>query len=84
MPTSNTRDLIYAQITEERYGQDRQWGGKLHDDEHKKSLWRRILAEHVERLRKEKGDSWRHRLVVIAALCVAAIEAHDRKERGST
>lgn len=30
--------------------------------------------------RKRVGKTWRHRLVVIAAVCVAAIEAHDRKQ----
>lgn len=75
------RETIYAQIEVERLRQNMQWGGALHDDQHKRRTWRRIIGEHVDRLVKSKGDTWRHRLVAIAAVCVAAIEAHDRKDR---
>ncbi len=78
-----SRATIYEQIDAERLRQNQQWGGNYHDDQHKRRTWRRILREHVERTVRATGDNWRHRLVVIAAVCVAAIEAHDRKESRS-
>lgn len=82
------RQVIASQIDAERERQDRQWGGADHDNEHSRRVWSSLIGEHVDRAVKlarsrsaSSGDSYRHRLVVIAALCVAAVEAHDRKER---
>lgn len=73
-----SRATIYAQIEDERRHQDSRLG-QAHDDGHKRRTWIRIARDHVDRLVGSKGDTWRYRLVVIAAVCVAAIEAHDRK-----
>jgi hypothetical protein len=80
------RQVIHAQIDAERGRQDQQWGGASHDNGHSRRVWTSLIGEHVDRARKlararsaSSGDSFRHRLVVTAALCVAAIEAHDRK-----
>lgn len=77
------RQLIYAQIEAERGRQDEQWGGPAHDDPQPRGKWLALIAEHRDRALKLRrwSDSFRHRLVVIAALCVAAIEAHDRRAR---
>jgi hypothetical protein len=82
------RQVIYAQIDAERGRQDAQWGGAYHDNGHSRRIWSGLIGEHVDRATKlarsrsaSSGDSYRHRLVVIAALCIAAIEAHDRKEQ---
>ena len=77
---------IFEQLVEERHSQDRQWGGPEHDDEHTRREWLGFIEEHATRARKTIGrgqrvidvDEYRRRLVVIAALAVAAIEAHDR------
>jgi hypothetical protein len=81
--TTPTRNTIYAQIEAERGRQILQWGGSPHDDRHRRKTWLHIIGEHADRAAKSRGDSWRHRLVVIAAVCVAAIEAHDRKQERS-
>lgn len=77
---------IFEQLVEERRSQDRQWGGPDHDDEHTRRDWLDFLKEHTDRARKLIGrgqrvvdlDAYRQRLIVIVALGVAAIEAHDR------
>jgi len=82
------RQVISAQIDAERGRQNQQWGGAHHDNGHSRRVWTSLIGEHVDRAMKlarsrsaSSGDSFRHRLVVTAALCVAAIEAHDRKEQ---
>lgn len=78
--------VICEQLVEERRVQDRQWGGPDHDDDHTRKEWLGFVEEHATRARKAIGrrreaidlDEYRRRLVVIAALSVAAIEAHDR------
>ena len=68
-----TRKTIYGQIEEERKRQD-----DRNDFMHGRKSWRRMLRDYVERTMNARGDNWRQRLIVIAAVCVAAIEAHDR------
>lgn len=80
---------IVSQLIEERDRQDQQWGGKEHDDTRTRREWLDSIREHADRARKAIGrvcepinlDEYRHRLVVMAALCVAALEAHDRDMR---
>lgn len=77
---------ICGQLVAERERQDQQWGGPDHDDQHTRREWLRFIEEHATRARKAIGrgqrvidaDAYRHRLVVMAALAMAAIEAHDR------
>jgi len=88
-PTQPTpRQVVFAQIHEERRRQDGQWGGPDHDNEHSRRVWAGLIGEHVSRAVKlarsrsaSAGDSYRHRLIATAALCVAAIEAYDRKDK---
>ena len=80
------REVIYSQIEAERQRQIRKWGGAARDDQHRPGKWLRLLAEHRDRAIRDKRrpDAFRHQLVVIAALCVAAVEAHDRGQTPST
>lgn len=69
------------EVADERARQDAQWGGPAHDDGHGPSDWRGLLGEHVGRLVVVHGQAsadYRERLVKIAAIAVAAVEAHDR------
>lgn len=80
------QEIVLQQIAAERKRQDRQWGGASHDDEHEPKDWLKYIDEHRVRAQKvashlKDSDAYRHRLVVIAALAVAAIEAHDRRPK---
>ncbi len=76
------------QVMAERLRQNEQWGGPNHDDKHNSKDWLRFIADHSDRARRAvnlKQPDWdehRKQLVEIAALAVAAIEAHDRNRRG--
>lgn len=76
---------ILEQIAAERGRQDANWGGPDHDDGHERRDWLSFIVEHVDRAKKvipRRGpqdlDEHRNQLVQIAALAVAAIQAHDR------
>ena len=72
---------IYDDIRAEREYQDRRWAGPMHDDDHAEQDWLRFIREYA---RGERGTTrnidTRQRFIVIAALAVAAVEAHDRWE----
>lgn len=77
---------ICEQLVVERHAQDQQWGGPDRDDTQSRHEWLAKVEEHATRARKAIGsrqqsidlDEYRRRLIVMAALCVAAVEAHDR------
>jgi len=84
---------VYKQIKAERRVQDAQWGGPEHDDNHTLSQWLDIIDRHKSRLwhvlvkqqmgylaDQEAHQQSRDRLLKIAAICVAAIEALDRQD----
>jgi len=76
-------DQIYVEVAMERAAQDRQWGGPEHDDAHRERDWEDILHKHAYRLVDCLGEAspdYRQRLIKIAALAVAAIQAHDRQK----
>ena len=75
------RNDVLVEIYDERERQDRQWGGRLHDDRHRRSTWTRLIVKFAERAKRAGSRNtalYRASLVKAAALCVAAIEAHDR------
>ena len=84
-PANAAQSLIVAQILDERQRQDEKWGGADHDDEHEATEWLSFIDEHRLRARKvvSDRDAFRHRLVIIAALAIAAIESIDRGGRAS-
>ena len=74
------RDSIYAEINAERDKQDRMWGGPEGDEVNAPNDWVAIVAKHVGR-----ATHWpwtvrlfRHQMVIVAAVAVAAIEWADR------
>lgn len=83
------RNNVYAEIDLERLRQDHQWGGPSHDDRHDPRAWTDFIVIQVG---KALVENWRHltdrvlirrlvrgRLIKIAALSVAGIEAIDRQ-----
>jgi hypothetical protein len=81
MPPS--RAEIVGQIEAELDRTAEKWGAAARDDRLDRLTWLRLVDEHRIRATRygTSGADYRHELVVIAALAVAAIEAHDRRER---
>jgi hypothetical protein len=79
MPPS--RAEILAQIDAELERAAEKWGA-TRDDRLDRLTWLKLVDEHRIRATRygTSGDDYRHELVVIAALAIAAIEAHDRRE----
>lgn len=82
-PEDETEHLleVLTDVADERFDQDRQWGGTMHDDEHGPGVWFALLDCHVMRLLADGGapsSDYRRRLVKVAALAVAAAQAWDR------
>lgn len=78
------RTAIIAEIHAERDKQDAQWGGPEHDDGHTSDEWFGFIEKQTSAYRAEASPyvamdaSARGRLVKVAALAIAAIEAIDR------
>lgn len=74
-----TKPQIYKEIDAERDRQDVKWGGPDHDDEHDISDWMGYIHRYTRTGTEKSHDkTTRERLIIIAALAVAAIESHDR------
>lgn len=76
-----TRTDLLAQVEAELERAVTKWGGASNDDRLDRLTWLRLVDEHrIRATRHGTGpDEYRHELVVIAALAIAAIEAHDRR-----
>lgn len=84
MPSNVIRDVLT-----ERARQDSKWGGPTHDDAHGLYDWSyeittraddlAAIAVFLEPVADFQQKNVRKILVEIAALAVAAIESHDRK-----
>lgn len=82
-------ERIILDVARERMRQDEQWGGSRHDDTHHAGEWlqyigkQQVLAVNEtiadDDLRLVDPQGYRERLVKIAALAVAALQSHDRK-----
>lgn len=75
---------IYEEIKQRRQYQDAKWGGPAHDDAHTPSDWWSLITAY-NRMAFGRGinglpSAARDKLLDVAALAVAAIEAIDRKE----
>lgn len=81
-----TRTDLLAQIEAEMLREKEKWGDAASDDQLSRLTWLRLIDEHrIRATRYGAGiDEYRHELVVIASLAVAAIEALDRKRARST
>lgn len=83
---------VYDEIAAERERQDDEWGGPGHDDGHHVISWHSFINKQMElmlwpiysaaQLGPNPGDIAliRERLLKIAALAVAGMEALDRTE----
>lgn len=74
-----TRRLIYDQIDQAPSSRHIR-----EDDDRPRPAWATLLRDAGSGLARVAhgvdGDQWRHCLIGVAALCVAAIEAHDRTQ----
>ena len=78
-------DDVLREVGEERRRQDLRWGGPELDDRYSPADWREI----VDRLLDEADDAscgdddaqaeYRRVMLQVAAVAVAAVQAHDRK-----
>ena len=77
-----SQQQILDAIFDERWKQDRQWGGPDHDDGHRVNDWVALITRHAGLAVEDGGDDdrsrFRRQMIRVAALAVAAIEAHDR------
>ena len=78
---------IYDEIRTERHRQDVKWGGAAHDDQEHPIAW----VDYITRYASWAGmmallgggqgmSKYRHRMMQVAALAVAACQAYDRTE----
>jgi hypothetical protein len=94
---------IYAEIKSERLREDEEWGGSRHDDVHEPEKWCSFLRHQIRLADRAACslatdeitggeeqtliDSYRVRLIKIAAVALAATESLDRimeKRAGSS
>jgi hypothetical protein len=66
-------------VEAEREYQDRKWGGPANDDLQAEADWLAYIAEYAGGAGRAANYDFRTRMVKVAALAVAAVEAHDRK-----
>lgn len=80
-------DDVVIQVGEERRRQDLRWGGPESDDRNSYDDWdRHIRRLHDETLRarlRNDPAEYRRTMIQVAALAVAAVQAHDRKMEGA-
>jgi hypothetical protein len=77
---NHDREGIYNEINIERSKQDRLWGGPDHDECNAPNDWIGLLTKHVGRAVHWPWNvrTFRHQMVIVAAVAVAAIEWVDR------
>lgn len=75
---------VYDEIKAERERQDQQWGGTEHDREHPPDEWVMLIKAYLDKAptgselaHTNYADEYRKRLIQVAALAVAAVEAWD-------
>lgn len=82
MPTEQERPSLWEEILWERVAQDAEHGGPDNDDLLTYAEWTGVLTQFAGRAfscaRLGRGDLYRARLVQVAAVAAAAIEAFDR------
>lgn len=76
-----TRAEILAAIEGERAHQIEKWGGRIHDSEHSPNDWIAFICRYTgkaqQAVENEDREDLHHRLIQVAALAVAAIEANQ-------
>lgn len=75
------RGPIFAAIIAERVAQDKEWGGHGHDTEHRLEDWLEYIDKQCSKaytdMYRRNTEEAKQRLVKIAALAIAALEALD-------
>lgn len=80
MQNSGTVSMAAADVARERAHQLAKWGGPAHDDSHTEDDWQRFIADRIDiGTGIVLDEPYRHRLVEVAALAIAALESFDRK-----
>jgi hypothetical protein len=79
MQHSNSVPLALSDVLKERRCQDVKWGGPAHDDEHVPEDWERFIMKRIP-VESKPDETFRLRMVQIAALALAAVESFDRKK----
>ena len=84
---------LYVEIADERFHQDKKWGGPDHDSHHTSFEWvgfiTHYLGKSIECIINNAGKEehqlllFRYNMIKVAALAVAAVEAVDRKLKSS-
>lgn len=88
MSVITSTEKVLGEVLEERERQDRKWGGPNHDDQHDTATFVQLIEDYAGWARVMAGmdsaDKARQRLIQVAALAVAAVEAIDRRALGYT
>ena len=71
---------VMAEVAAERMQQDQQWGGAAHDDKLESDDWVLKINLQADAAMGVGGPEFRERMVKIAALGVAAVQAWDRND----
>ena len=82
-------ERVLRHVLVERLRQDAQWGGSPHDDQHSPFEWVCWITKHLGKVVsaadakpvRSPPKGYRESLLAVAALAVAAIEAHDRAQQ---
>ncbi len=81
----NVNPATMMEIARERVRQDNKWGGPEHDDTHHMAKWAEFINQRTliiagnSRLFPVGSELYRELLIEIAALAIAALASHDRK-----
>ncbi|WP_138438535.1 hypothetical protein [Marinobacter alexandrii] len=71
-----------SEVKAERQRQDQKWGGPSHDDQHRPETFAQLIEDYSGWARVMAGmgslDKYRRRMIQVAALAGAAVEATDR------
>jgi hypothetical protein len=78
------RECMLHAVRAERETQDAKWGGPAHDEQHTPPCWIQLLRERLALangtlILEGAGPAYRRRLMQVAAVAVAAIEASIRQ-----
>lgn len=74
-----SRAKVLEEVNGERNYQDTKWGGPIHDTTETQDNWVQYINEYASGKGRATSYDFRKRMVKVAALAVAAIEANDAK-----
>lgn len=78
--TQEATDRVLDDVLSERARQRRKWSGVFNDDDYTPEQWLNLMGRYADKVRHAFGiEDQRKRLVQVAALAVAAVEALDRQ-----